>query len=155
MIDYSPECLFGVWQRIRRHPRTGRPREPAAGVDGMRAAAFEKNLSRGIGEISRMVLRTAEDGLPAHRFAPFLRIEKSKASGGTRHIHIPRLRDQIVLRALHEEIVQAAAGRGMDLRIPGVSEAMCRFRAAIEARGEAWVLRSDIRSFYDLSLIHI
>ncbi len=138
-----------AWKRIRFHPVTGKPRELCAGVDGQRASGFEKNLASSLREISRRILREAADGLPAYRFAPLLRIEKTKAAGGIRFIHIPRIRDQIVLRALHEDLLRAAMAKGLDLGVPRPAEAVWDFRAALCLAGDAWVLRSDIRSFYD------
>ena len=100
MSLFSPESLSAVWQRMRTHPVTGQPRELAAGVDGMKVASFERQLEANLAEISRMVARVADDGLPSYRFAPLLRFDQPKTSGGFRHIHIPRIRDQIVMRVI-------------------------------------------------------
>lgn len=147
MQAYSPEHLADIWGRLRRHPVTGRMRSTAVGVDGVRAETFEKNLEANVAEISRMVRRLDDEGLPAYRFAPLLRHEKLKPSGGVRLIHIPRLRDQLVLRAMHEEVVGCAAARGCCLRSADPTGTVRRFRSSLSPG--SIVLRADIREFFD------
>ena len=147
MDAYSPEHLTSVWSRIRRHPVSGQVRETAVGVDGTRAENFEANLVAHVAEISRRVLRTAEDGLPAYSFAVLLCHEKIKPTGGVRRIHIARLRDQIVFRALHEEVQAAALRAQIDLRVPAPAVTTASFRESLQDR--PIVLRTDIQAFYD------
>ncbi len=134
---------------MRAHPLTGQPRELAAGVDGMRAGTFERNLQENFREISRMVDRVGNDGLPAYGFGPLLRFDQPKGSGGYRHVHIPRIRDQIVLRVIHEELVAKAATRGVTLCIPPPAIIVRRFRESLASMTEPRVLRSDIKGFFD------
>ncbi len=134
---------------MRTHPVTGAVRELAAGVDGMRAETLERHLDANLREISRMVTRVGDDGLPSYRFAPLLRFDQPKPSGGFRHIHIPRIRDQIVLRVVHEELVAKAASRGISLSVPAPAGIVRRFREAVTSLDEPRILRSDIKSFFD------
>lgn len=147
MRPYGPDHLAGVWARLRSHAVTGRVRETAVGVDGVRAAVFERNLGCNLREISRMVLRAGDDGLPAHRFAPLLRHEKLKPNGGVRNIHVARLRDQIVLRAMHEDLVGSAAANGLDLTAALPSEAVAAFRKCLHP--DSFVVRADFAEFFD------
>ena len=147
MEPYSPHHLAGVWRRLRQHPVTGRSRETAVGVDGTRAAVFEKNLEASLREISRRIMRAGADGLPSYRFGPLLRHEKLKPNGGVRPIHIPRLRDQIVLRAMHEDLVAAGALAGLSLRSALPVAAVGSFRSVL--RPDSVVLRADVANFFD------
>ena len=147
MQQYSPEHLAGVWGRIRNHAVTGRARETAVGVDGVRGAVFERNLSNNLAEISRTVLRDGDDGLPCYMFAPLLSHEKLKTNGGVRNIHIARMRDQIVLRAMHEDIVGSAAPKGLDLTTAPPSKAVAAFRSALDPN--CIVVRGDVAEFFD------
>lgn len=147
MQPYSPQHLAGVWDRIRRHAVTGRLRETAVGVDGVRSSAFERNLESNLSEISRMVLRNGDDGLPSYRFAPLLCHEKLKPNGGVRNIHVARLRDQIVLRVMHEDLVASASVSGFELRTALPSKAVEAFRSHL--RPDCIVLRADLAEFFD------
>jgi hypothetical protein len=147
MACYSLQELGEAWDRVRRHPVSGRGRETAVGVDGMRADAFERNRAQHLAEMARMVRRTGPDGLPAYRFGPLLCMEKPKLSGGMRRIYIPRLRDQVVFRLMHEELVRAAAQAGRDLRPAPPRRVVQRFRA--DLAGAGFVVRADIRGFFD------
>lgn len=147
MNVYSPQHLAEIWQGLRRHRVTGRLRTTPVGVDGVRAETFERNLEANCAEISRMVQRSGADGLPAYSFAPLIRHEKLKPNGGIRPIHIPRLRDQLVLRAMHEEVSSSASARGLSLKSANPASLVRLFRAAL--RPDSVVLRADIREFFD------
>ena len=147
MNVYSPQNLAKIWQGLRRHPVTGRLRTTPVGVDGVRAETFERNLEANCAEISRMVQRSGADGLPSYCFAPLIRHEKLKPNGGIRPIHIPRLRDQLVLRAMHEEVSSSASACGLSLKSANPASLVRRFRAAL--RPDSVVLRADIREFFD------
>lgn len=147
MDAYGPDHLASVWNRIRHHPVSGRLRKTAVGVDGTRAEIFEANLSANLAEISRRVLRTAEDGLPSYRFGVLLCHDMVKPAGGVRRIHIARVRDQIVLRALHEDVQATAQRAGTNLRVPSPAATTTSFRNVL--RNCPVVLRTDIQTFYD------
>ena len=132
---------------MRHHRITGSLRETAVGVDGVRAETFERSLERSLAEIARRVARVEDDGLPSYRFAPLLAYEKVKPSGGVRSIYIPRLRDQVVFRAMHEDLLGAAKSEGLDLRPTSPRLVVRQLRA--ELTPSTVILRTDLQSFFD------
>jgi RNA-directed DNA polymerase len=150
---YHPEALHHVWQRMRRVGRTGVQRRLATGVDGMRAEAFEANLDRNLAEVARRVARPDASGDPSYAFAPLLRIVQAKGGGtGERALHVPRVRDQLVLRVMHEALLDAARAQlDADLRPPPPAAVVKRFRGALQGLSNPIVLRTDIRAFFDSS----
>jgi hypothetical protein len=147
---FSPDGLTEVWRRLRWRGGRDTARELAVGVDGMRADAFERTLGRQLAEISRRVLRLEPDGLPSYRFGPLLQFEHPKPGGGRRLIHVARIRDQVVLRALHEQVCAGGQrAHGIRLQVPEPRPVLAAFRRLAAQPGAAWALRADIRSFFD------
>jgi CRISP-associated protein Cas1 len=145
MTPYTVEALEQVWDGLLAKWSRSR-RDPPVGVDGTRVEVFEKNRRDNLREIARLVHRTDSHAAPAYRFAPLLRMERPKRTGGSRIIHIPRLRDQIVLRAMHEDVVATAARRGIPLRARPPKALLDTFRATL--RPHAVVVRTDVRDFF-------
>lgn len=145
MTPYTVEALEQIWDGLRaKWSRSGRG--SPVGVDGTRIDRFAKNLRDNLREIARLVHRTDSRGVTAYRFAPLLRMERPKRTGGSRIIHIPRLRDQIVLRAMHEDVVATAARQSIPLRTRPPKALLDAFRAAL--RPHAVVVRTDVRDFF-------
>ena len=134
---------------MRSHPVTGEPRDLATGVDGVGTQVFERNLDANLREISRIATRRSDKGVPAYRFAPLLRFEQAKSTGGIRQIHVPRIRDQIVLRVIHREICERSALGGAPLGFAFPMETTLRFRAVLAEFPTPYIVRADIRKFYD------
>lgn len=149
MNPYDMRALEAVWSTLRHRPGTGGQRVPATGVDGMCCAAFERNLQGNLAEIARTIARKDSDGLPCYRFAPLLQFEVAKSVAGVRRIHIPRIRDQLVIRAMHDQISRAARSCGMPTRPAAPTDAVGRFRERLAAFDNPFVVRTDIQSFYD------
>lgn len=145
MTPYTVKALEQVWDGLRAKWSRSR-RDPPVGVDGTRVEGFEKNLRDNLREIVRLVHRTDSHAAPAYRFAPLLRMERPKRTSGSRIIHIPRLRDQVLLRAMHEDVVATAARRGIVLRVPPPKALLDTFRAAL--RPQAVVVRTDVQDFF-------
>lgn len=149
-MNYSPEALAAVWRRLRWRRGRAEAKELAVGVDGMRSAAFERRLPLHLAEISRRILRAGPDGLPSYRFGPLLQFEHGKPGGGVRRIHVARLRDQVVLRALHEELSVAwRTQAGLELSPPEPRATLAAFRALLTAPDARWALRADVKGFFD------
>jgi hypothetical protein len=149
MTGYQPADLAAVWSKMRNPPRMGVPKDLPTGVDGMRTEHFEKNLSLQLHEISRRIGRMEEDNVTSYHFSTLLCFEQPKNSSGFRKIHVPRLRDQVVLRAMHDDLVQAAKINGLCLCPPNPKTLVNSFRQALESYSEPWILRTDIQSFFD------
>jgi len=145
MNPYTAESLEQIWTGLQRKSARSRRNLPV-GPDGSRAEVFARNLRANLREIARLVDRTDRTGEPAHTFAPLLRMERPKRSGGARIIHIPRLRDQVLLRAMYEDVVSAAARQGVSLRTQSPSRLLECFRADLTPG--ALVLRTDVRDFF-------
>ena len=147
---YSVESLGKTWQKIRHHPHTLAVRELAIGADGTRAETFESGLFQNLREISRRIHRTDQDGLPSYRFGPLLVFEHSKVGGVSRNIYVARIRDQLVLRVMHDVICAAAQKQwGTSLKPPKPIEMIDSFRRDAAAISGPFVLRTDIQSFFE------
>jgi len=149
MNGYDPESLAEVWRNMRKTSPSGHPKNLPIGVDGMRVENFERNLTKQIHEISRRISRHAEDGLPSYDFAALLCFEQLKSSVGFRKIHVPRLRDQLVLRAMHGDLVHTAEKQGLRLSQPSPIPLVKAFRNALVKFSDPWILRTDVHSFFD------
>jgi len=146
---YSTTHLKDVWKRMRNHPVTGVQKKLAVGIDGMRSEYFETHLSDCIAEISRKVLHVNDENVSSYQFASLLKLEKNKNGGGVRNLYIPRIRDQVVIRAMHEDIVECSKQHNINLRLPSPAKVIESFRASIINFKDPVVLRTDIQSFYD------
>lgn len=147
---YSAESLGKTWVKMRRQPHMSTLRTLAVGVDGTRAEAFEASLPQNLTEISRKVLRTALDDLPSYHFGPLLEFEHSKADGTARNIYVARVRDQVVLRTMHDVLCVAAQERlGVSLRSPKPMEMIDTFRRESAAISCPFIFRTDIQSFFE------
>jgi|HubBroStandDraft_5_1064220.scaffolds.fasta_scaffold533749_2 hypothetical protein len=103
-LPYSIESLSNTWHKMRHQPHTSAKKELAVGADGTRAETFEADLAQNLREISRRIHRTDQDGLPSYRFGPLLAFDHSKVDGASRSIYVARVRDQLVLRVMHDVV---------------------------------------------------
>lgn len=117
------------------------------GIDGVSSEIFERNLDSSLNEIYRKLL--VKNGKIEYNFAPLLRIERSKNQGGVRALHIPRLRDQIVLRLIHNEIQRLSDQKGINLKIGSPYSFVNRFDLVIKQSPSSVILKTDISQFYD------
>jgi hypothetical protein len=125
-------------------------RNLAVGADGTRAELFEAGLSQNLREISRRIHRTDQDDLPSYRFGPLLVFEHSKVGGVSRNIYVARVRDQLVLRVMHDVVCAAAQKQlGTSLKPPKPIEMVDSFRREVAAISCPFVLRTDIQSFFE------
>lgn len=145
---FSVESLNTLWKKMRTHPITRDKKELPVGVDGMSCESFEKHITNNLTEISRKIL-ISNDSRCNYHFAPLLRIEKNKFSGGVRYLHIPRLRDQIVMRAMHDDITRSASLDNISLSSPTPSGIIKLFYKSLEKFKDPIVIRTDIKQFYD------
>ena len=149
MNDYQVEHLKAVWQRMRSPRGDAIKRSLPVGLDGMRAEVWEKNLDAYLGEIARRIHPKFGGDSHFYRFGPMLRLEQRKSSTGHRIIYIPRLRDQLVLRAMHDDISRSAEEIGIRLKLPAPTSFVREFRECLTRFPEPWIFRTDIVSFYD------
>ena len=149
MNDYHVEHLKMVWQRMRCPHGDAIKRSLPVGIDGMRAENWEKNLDTYLSEIARRIHPKFSSDANFYNFGTMLMLEQRKSSAGHRTIYIPRLRDQLVLRAMHEDICRAAKEMGICLKLPAPTSFVSQFRESLTRFPEPWIFRTDIVSFYD------
>jgi len=73
-------------------------------------------------------------------------MEKPKYMGGKRTIYIPRLRDQVLFRAMHENIAVASRSAGLSLLPRPPLQLLRDFRQVLQPG--AVILRTDLRDFF-------
>ena len=145
----TTEALDATWAGMRERRERSGSRPPATGVDGVTAEGFDRERGRGLAEIARRLTRPGDDGATtAYRFAPLLERSIRSAHNKERKVYTPRIRDQIVLRALHEALTEVMATDDPSSRPPPPRR--CARRVITEARlqGRLQVARIDVRDFY-------
>jgi RNA-directed DNA polymerase len=148
MIEiFTKNDISAVYCDLKRKKKADRNKSLPIGIDGVSTSVFERNYDFSLNEIHRKL--KIKNGRIDYKFAPLLRIERSKSQGGVRVLHIPRLRDQIVLRLLHNEIKRLAEIRGIDLNLKSPYSFVNRFNQRIEKNENAIILKTDISKFYD------
>ena len=97
-----------IWNQMKIHPITGEEKTFPIGSDGMNKSVFEKQLTLQLNEIVRKVNTLNSFGETSYQFGTLVYYERKKASGGTRKIYLPRLKDQLVLKWIHTHLITAA-----------------------------------------------
>ena len=144
---FSKEEILQTYNNLRSKKNLDRDKNLPIGVDGVSADVFEKNLNFSLNEIHRKL--QISNGQIQYQFGPLLRIERTKSQGGIRALHIPRLRDQIVFRLLHNEIKKLAEIHGIQIKVTSPYSYVNRFHLHLQNRKDAVVLKTDISRFYD------
>ena len=145
---FSKESLARVWKEIKaKKEEEGRGKSLPVGIDGVTANRFDEDLGRNLSEISRKLQQKEEDGTSRYRFAPFRRKTISSEPGKAREICIPRIRDQIVLRAVANQILSNICKLHPGFPATSPRSAVKKVIAAREAGG-AHILRTDIAKYY-------
>ena len=141
--------LQNTWERIKTsRGRDGR-RNPSVGLDGVTHKIFDQNQEKNIGEIERKLTQPDPNNpsSPAYKFAPFRNKIISSEPGKLREIQIPRIRDQIVLRALSDEISTSLIRKDSSFLKTSPRKVVKQVIAA-RAKGMKHVLRTDIHKYY-------
>ena len=149
MTWYSSRALRKTWDRIKNsRGRDGR-RNPSVGLDGVTAEKFDAQLKQNIAEIQRLLSRadSNDPDFPAYRFAPFRSKTISREPGKLRQIHIPRIRDQVVLRAISDEITRVVSKSYPDFLKTSPRNAVKQVIHGRES-GKLQVLRADVNKYY-------
>lgn len=144
---FTKEQIAAVYQNLVRKKTADRNKKLPIGIDGVSSEVFERNFNFSLNEIYRKLL--VQNGKIGYLFAPLLRIEKTKSKGGTRSLHIPRLRDQVVFRLLHNEIQKVSFAQGIDLRVKSPYSYIQSFDRYTQNFPNSVILKTDIVQFYD------
>lgn len=144
---FSKDKIKQVYFDLKTKKHLDRQKTLPVGLDGVTTHIFERNLDFSINEIYRKLL--SFEGRINYTFAPLLKIERTKSQGGIRTLHIPRLRDQIVFRLVHDEIQSLADKYGIDVKLKSPYSFVTRFDECIARLENPIILRTDISKFYD------
>jgi hypothetical protein len=146
---FSYRHILHTYTLLKSRKSADRGKSLPVGIDGMRTEIFERNLEHSIREIERKLNTITPSGCIAYTFGPLLRIDRKKASGGIRSLHVPRLRDQIVLRIIHDEIIHAATPKGLSLNLKAPYRLVNDFDTIVKTYNDPWIVKTDITGFYD------
>jgi hypothetical protein len=144
---FTKKEIEDVYKNLKSKKQADRKKELPIGLDGVNSEIFERNLDFSLNEIYRKLL--IKNGSIPYKFAPLLRIERTKIQGGIRALHVPRLRDQIVLRLIHNEIQRLSSECGIDLKVKSPYSFVNRFDSLVREFPGAIILKTDISKFYD------
>jgi hypothetical protein len=144
---FSKETILKTYLDLKNQKFLDRKKKLPIGLDGVGSETFEKNLGHSINEIHRKLL--PREGKIPYTFAPLLRILRNKAEGGVRMLHIPRLRDQIVLRLIHNEITSHLQLNAVGIGLKSPYAYVREFDLHMKDKSNAFVIKSDIAQFYD------
>lgn len=142
------QVIAQSYEGLKARKFQDRQKKLPVGIDGVSADVFDRHYQLSTLEIHRKLNRNEND-FPAYNFGPLLRIERNKSNGGKRALHIPRLRDQIVLRILHDAIQDAAKKAGLNLITKSPHDYVKAFDEKIACLKNPWILKADITQFYD------
>ena len=144
---FSKESILKTYLDLKNKKYLDRKKQLPIGLDGFSSDSFEKNIDNSINEIYRKLL--PREGKIPYSFAPLLRIHRSKTDGGVRMLHIPRLRDQIVLRMIHNEISGQLDLNAIGVTLKSPYAYVREFDLYMKDKRNVFVLKSDIAQFYD------
>ena len=151
MVDdwTTAKNLAATWEDLKSTRGRDGSKPPPIGVDGVSARAFDLRLEDNLREISRMLEQPSRDGgrLTRYRFGPLRRKIISREPGSIREIFVPRIRDQIVLRAIGGLIKSKLAADAQWTPDTSPRRAVKQVIAARE-NGCRFVMRTDIEKYY-------
>jgi hypothetical protein len=133
------ETLTRAWRSVRRGS--------GSGVDGQTVRTFEARWAENMAELAAELRERRYHPLPYRQYL------LPRPDGRQRPISLLALRDRIVQRAVLDvvrPVLEAAASPAAFGALPGrgVGDALARAEAA-RAAGNTWVVRCDIRAFFE------
>ena len=141
--------LKSIWDQMKVHPITGEEKAFPIGSDGMSKEKFELQLEQQLNEIVRKINAINEKGEPSYQFGTLVYYERKKSSGGTRKIYLPRLKDQLVFKWLHVNLIEAAKQKQITLQTKSPLEVVTDFRKELSHFENPVIVRTDLTSFFD------
>jgi len=118
-------------------------RELPIGVDGLSQGKFLESRHFHLREIQRGLEKSFSSNSP-YRFGELYQLSRSKKAGGVRHLYVPRIRDQVVFKAMLNILKQ-------HLKVTSLSprSTVIDFHSYAKLFDEPWVLRTDISDYYN------
>lgn len=142
-VLFAKTNLTNTYWSMRKPATLKQVKNLPIGLDGLSCEKFEQKIELHLAEISRKIENKT------YTFAPLLELERSKSNGGVRRLFIPRLRDQIVLKVLHNAIIDTSKEKNIPLYQKTPYEVVTNFDEESKRHQNPWILRTDITSFYD------
>jgi len=140
--SYSKENLIKTFNTLTHHPLIDKPKILPIGIDGLSSIIFKKNIIHNIAEIERKVQNFD------YKYSSLLAIEK-KEEDKKRLLFIPRVRDQIIFKVIHEDLKFSAKKSQIDLKISSPSSVLKRFKNILKENNNHVIIRTDINNFYN------
>jgi len=141
--------LRTIWGQMKIHPITGEEKSFPIGCDGMNREKFDTQIDIQINEIVRKINNKNEFGEPTYQFGTLLFYERKKASGGTRKIYLPRIKDQLIFKWLHINLIESAKRNNITLQTKSPLEVVKQFREELSHYQNPVVVRTDLNAFFD------
>lgn len=145
MKKVSPNVLEKTWKTLIQATNEKEDKNLAIGCDGMSAIKFQSTIDWQVKEICRKINTPDCE----YTFGPLLYYSKAKNSGGQRRIYIPRIKDQLVLKWMHNELSKKAAIQGITLTTQSPFKTTLLFRKELSKKENPFVIRTDIQSYFD------
>lgn len=117
------------------------------GVDGLTQEKFVKFKEFHLKEIHRGLQKSLSSNYE-YSFGVLYQIARVKKSGGVRYLYVPRIRDQIVFKAMLDAIKMQLE---KSLRLTSISprNAVIQFHSFVAKFNDPWILRTDISDYYN------
>ncbi len=141
--------LKAIWDKMKVHPITGEEKTFPIGCDGMSREKFDAQIDIQINEIVRKINHKNELGEPTYKFGTLLFYERKKASGGTRKIYLPRIKDQLIFKWFHVNLIESAKKNNIILQTKSPLEVVKQFREELSQYTNPVVVRTDLSAFFD------
>ena len=117
------------------------------GVDGLTQQKFVKFKEFHLKEIHRGLQKSVSSKYE-YTFGVLYQLARVKKSGGYRYLYVPRIRDQIVFKAMLDAIKMQLE---KSLRLTSISprNAVIQFHSFVAKFNDPWILRTDISDYYN------
>lgn len=140
MFTYNDlnEALSELVERKKKSKK-----ELPIGVDGLSQDKFLKSKYFHLREIQRGLEKSFSSGIH-NCFGTLYQLSRTKKAGGVRYLYVPRIRDQIVFKAMLNVLSQ-------HLKVASKSprSVVIDFHSHARQYDKPWILRTDISDYYN------
>ena len=141
MNIYNRKNIIKTFFNLTENQITGKEKKLPIGIDGLSCTVFKKNLINNSSEIERKVQNLD------YRYSSLLAVEKTEKEKN-RHLYIPRIRDQIIFKIMHQDIINSAKKSNINLKISYPSSVLKNFKSDVLNFKNPIIIRTDIKNFY-------
>lgn len=118
-------------------------RELPIGVDGLSQGKFLESRHFHLREIQRGLEKSFSSGSQFY-FGTLYQLSRTKKAGGVRYLYVPRIRDQVVFKAM-----LSLLRRQLEITSLSPRTTVIDFHSHARQYDEPWVLRTDISDYYN------